>query len=304
MENGMEDMVIRTAGLTKFYGKSRGVVDLDLEVRRGEVFGYLGPNGAGKTTTIRLLLDLIHPTRGQAEMLGLDAHRDGVAIRRRIGYLPGELALYDGMSGGDTLRYLGHLRGGVDWSYVETLAKRLECDLDQRIKSLSKGNKQKIGLIQALIHRPELLVLDEPTGGLDPLMQHEFHNIVKELKETGTTFFISSHNLPEVERACDRVGIIREGTLIAVDDIENLKEKALRKLEIHFATPVPAEAFEGLTGIKDLEIENNTLRCSVVGSEDALIKAAARFEVLNVVSPEVSLEEIFIEYYQGGADAA
>jgi len=149
-----------------------------------------------------------------------------------------------------------------------------------------------------------LLVLDEPTGGLDPLMQHEFHNIVKELKETGTTFFISSHNLPEVERACDRVGIIREGTLIAVDDIENLKEKALRKLEIHFATPVPAEAFEGLTGIKDLEIENNTLRCSVVGSEDALIKAAARFEVLNVVSPEVSLEEIFIEYYQGGADAA
>ncbi len=299
----MDDMVIRTEGLTKFYGKQRGIVDLDLEVRRGEVFGYLGPNGAGKTTTIRMLLDLIRPTRGRAEVLGMDAHKRGVEIKRRIGYLPGEPALYDNMTGEELLRYMGNLRGGVDWSYVESLAERLDCSLSQRIKSLSRGNKQKIGLIQAFIHRPELLILDEPTSGLDPLMQHEFHRMARESREGGTTFFISSHNLPEVERMCDRVGIIREGSLVTVDDIENLKEKTLRKLEIHFASPVPEEAFADISGVKDLVVENSVLRCSVVGSVDALIKAAARFEVLNVVSSEVSLEEIFIDYYQGGADA-
>jgi len=299
----MDDMVIRTEGLTKFYGKQRGIVDLDLEVQRGEVFGYLGPNGAGKTTTIRMLLDLIRPTRGRADVLGMDAQKRGVEIKRRIGYLPGEPALYDNMTGEELLRYMGNLRGGVDWSYVESLAERLDCSLSQRIKSLSRGNKQKIGLIQAFIHRPELLILDEPTSGLDPLIQHEFHRMARELREGGTTFFISSHNLPEVERMCDRVGIIREGSLVTVDDIENLKEKALRKLEIHFASPVPEEAFADISGVKDLVVENSVLRCSVVGSVDALIKAAARFEVLNVVSSEVSLEEIFIDYYQGGADA-
>ena len=299
----MDGVAIRTEGLTKFYGKSRGVADLHLEVRRGEVFGYLGPNGAGKTTTIRLLLDLIRPTRGGAEVLGLDARRDGVAIRERVGYLPGELALYDRMTGGELLRYLANLRGGVEWGYVESLAGRLECDLSARIKSLSKGNKQKIGLVQAFIHRPELLILDEPTSGLDPLMQHEFHRLVRELAGDGVTFFISSHNLPEVERISDRVGIIREGALVTVDDIENLKRKALRRLEVHFAAPVPREAFEGIAGVKDLAVDGNTLRCAVAGSVDGLIKAAARFEVLNLVSPEVSLEEIFIDYYQGEGDA-
>jgi ABC-2 type transport system ATP-binding protein len=299
----MNDMVIQTEELAKYYGKQRGIVDLNLEVRRGEVFGYLGPNGAGKTTTIRVLLDLIRPTQGRAEVLGLDAQKEGVAIRKSVGYLPGELALYDNMTGGDLLRYLGNLRGGVDWSFVESLAQRLDCNLEQRIKSLSKGNKQKIGLIQTFIHRPELLILDEPTGGLDPLVQYEFHRMVREFNSEGTTFFISSHNLPEVERICDRVGIIREGELIAVDDIENLKEKALRKLEIHFGGTVPGEAFQNIPGVRDLQVENNLLRCSVVGSEDTLFKAAARFEILNVVSPEVSLEEIFIDYYQGGAHA-
>jgi beta-exotoxin I transport system ATP-binding protein len=299
----MDDMVIKTEELAKYYGKQRGVVDLNLEVLKGEVFGYLGPNGAGKTTTIRLLLDLIRPTRGRGIVLGLDAQKEGVVIRKRIGYLPGELALYDNMTGAEMLRYLGNLRGGVDWGFVESLAQRLDCNLEQRIKSHSKGNKQKIGLIQAFIHRPELLILDEPTGGLDPLVQHEFHDLVRELKSDGATFFISSHNLPEVERICDRVAIIREGELIAVDDIENLKEKALRKLEIHFGGAVPEEAFQNIPGVRDLQVENDTLRCSVVGSEDALFKAAARFEILNVVSPEVSLEEIFIDYYQGGAHA-
>ncbi len=295
----MDGVAVKAEKLTKFYGRTRGVVDLDLEVRRGEVFGYLGPNGAGKTTTIRLLLDLIRPTRGRAEVLGLDSRRDGVAIRGRIGYLPGELALYDRMTGGELLRYLANLRGGADWGYVESLAERLQCDLSARIKSLSKGNKQKIGLIQAFIHHPELLVLDEPTSGLDPLMQHEFHRLVREMTEEGTTFFISSHNLPEVERISDRVGIVREGTLVAVDDVDSLKRKALRRLEIHFASPVPREAFAGIAGVRDLAVDGVTLRCTVAGSVDALIKAAARFEVLNVVSPEVSLEEIFIDYYHG-----
>jgi ABC-2 type transport system ATP-binding protein len=297
------EAVILTEKLSKYYGKQRGVVDLDLEVQRGEVFGYLGPNGAGKTTTIRVLLDLIRPTRGRAEVLGMDVHGEGVAIRSRVGYLPGELALYDKMTGAELLHYLGNLRGGVDWGAVESLARRLDCDLSQRIKSLSKGNKQKIGLIQALMHRPELLILDEPTAGLDPLVQHELHSLIRELNRDGSTFFISSHNLPEVERICHRVGIIREGSLVAVDDIENLKRKALRKLEIHFGSAVPREEFQNIPGIRDLQVENNTLRCSVVGSEDALFKAAARFEILNVVSPEVSLEEIFIDYYQGDAHA-
>ncbi|MBC7247912.1 MAG: ABC transporter ATP-binding protein [Actinobacteria bacterium] len=299
----MRETVIGTRGLTKYYGKQRGVEELDLEVRRGEVFGFLGPNGAGKTTTIRLLLDLIRPTRGRAEVLGMDTRTRGVEVRRRVGYLPGELALYEKMTGSEFLRYLGNLRGGVDWGYVSSLAGRLECDLGLRIKTLSRGNRQKLGILQALMHRPELLVLDEPTGGLDPLMQLEFHRMVRELRDEGATFFISSHNLPEVERMCDRVGIIREGSLVAVDDIENLKEKALRRLEIHFASPVPVEEFRGLPGVRDLRVEDNTLVCSVVGSVDALIKTAARHEVLNLVSPEVSLEEIFMEYYQGGLDA-
>lgn len=299
----MQEPVIRTEGLTKYYGKQRGVENLALEVHRGEVFGFLGPNGAGKTTTIRLLLDLIRPTQGRVEVLGMDAHAQGVAIRERVGYLPGELSLYDKLTGSEFLQYMGNLRGGVDWKYVRSLAERLECDLRQRIRTLSRGNKQKLGILQAFAHRPELLVLDEPTSGLDPLMQHEFHRLVRELHGEGTTFFISSHNLAEVERMCDRVGIVRTGSMVAVDEIENLKARALRKLEIHFASPVPLDTFHNLPGVKDVRIENRTLNCSLVGSMDAVIKAAARFEVLNVISPEVSLEEIFIEYYQGDGDA-
>ncbi|WP_287152956.1 ABC transporter ATP-binding protein [Candidatus Solincola tengchongensis] len=306
----MEKVAILTRGLTKYYGRKRGVEDLDLRVERGEVFGFLGPNGAGKTTTIRLLLDLIRPTRGKAEVLGMDARVRGVEIRKRLGYLPGDLALYDNLTGEELLRYLAGLRGGADWGYVRYLAERLQCDLTLRIKSLSRGNKQKIGIVQAFMHRPELLIMDEPTNGLDPLMQHEFHRLVRETSEAGATFFISSHNLPEVERMCDRVGIIREGRLVAVDEVEALKRKALRRLEIHFASPVPPGDFAAIPGVKDLRVEDRTLTCSLTGSVDALIKAAARFEVLNVVSPEVGLEEIFMHYYRegsggegGGADA-
>ncbi|MGQ9476434.1 MAG: ATP-binding cassette domain-containing protein [Actinomycetota bacterium] len=296
----MMETVILTEGLTKYYGRCRGVKDLHLCVRRGEVFGYLGPNGAGKTTTIRLLLDLIRPSGGKAEVLGMDVRTRSVDIRRRVGYLPGEPVLYDKLTGEEFLRYLANLRGGMDRDYVSRLAERLECELARPIGSLSRGNRQKLAILQAFMHRPELLIMDEPTSGLDPLMQHEFHRLVREMKEEGITFFISSHNLAEVERMCDRVGIIREGTLVAVDEVEALKRKALRRLEIHFASPVSSRDFQDIPGVRNVRLEDRVLTCTVTGSVDALVKAMARFEVLNVISPEVSLEEIFLEMYREG----
>ncbi len=295
-----QSAVVKTSNLTKFYGKQRGIKDVNLEVKRGEVFGYLGPNGAGKTTTIRVLLDFIRPTGGTAAAFGLDCRRDSVSIHRRIGYLPGELSVYGNMTGEDLFKYISNLRGGVDWGYVTELARRLECDLKRQLHALSHGNRQKIGLIQAFMHKPELVILDEPTAGLDPLMQQEFYRLVLETKADGRTVFLSSHILPEVERVCDRVGIIRQGQLVAVETIETMKSRALRRMEIHFAKPIPKEGFATLTGIRDLEVQGTVLKCSVIGTLDALIKAAAKYEVVNMVSHEPSLEEIFLTYYGGG----
>lgn len=300
----MSNAVIRTESLTKFYGKQRGVLDVSIEVQQGEVFGYLGPNGAGKTTTIRTLLDFIRPTRGHTTIFGLDTRQHSREIRRRVGYVSGELALYENLTGAELLRYVGHLRGNVEWKFVEELAARLECDLSQPLRSLSHGNKQKIGLIQAFIHKPELLILDEPTLGLDPLMQQEFYRLIAEIKAERRTVFLSSHILPEVERVCDRVGIIREGKLVAVESVEALKARALHQLEIHFATSVPLKAFADLAGVRDVTVEDSVLRCTVVGTLDAVIKAAAQFEVVNVISHEPSLEEIFLAYYSGGENHA
>jgi ABC-2 type transport system ATP-binding protein len=297
-----QDAVIQARDLTKSYGRHRGIEDVTFDVLPGEVFGFLGPNGAGKTTTIRILMDLIRPTSGGAWIFGLDARERGLDIRRRVGYLPGELRLYEHMRSEDLFRYLGHLRGGLDWAEVERLAERLDADLDRRVGELSSGNKQKVGLIQALMHRSELLILDEPTGGLDPLIQHEFHGMVSEAVAEGRTVFLSSHILPEVEALCHRVGIIREGRLVAVEEIEALKARAIRRLEIQFARPVPPEEFANLPGVRDVSTQDSVVRCTVVGALDAVIKAAARFEVVNVVSHEPGLEEIFLAYY-GGADA-
>jgi ABC-2 type transport system ATP-binding protein len=298
----MSEGIIHTEGLTKSYGKNRGVIDVSLDVRPGEVFGFLGPNGAGKTTTIRTLLDFIRPNSGVAKVFGMDAHRQSRDIRRRIGYLPGDLALYENLKGADMLRYMGNLRGGVEWNDVQQLAERLHSDLSRPIRTLSQGNRQKIGLIQALMHKPELLILDEPTNGLDPLIQQVFYRLISEVEEQ--TVFLSSHNLPEVERVCDRVGIIREGRLIAVEEVSALKSRALRQLEIHFAAPVPESAFANVAGVSDLAVEQNVLRCSVKGTLDAVIKAASKFEVVNVVSHEPSLEEIFLAYYNRGENNA
>ena len=288
---------IETEKLTKYYGHSRGIMDVDLTVEAGQIFGFLGPNGAGKSTTIRLLLDLIRPTSGGARVLGMDVHRDRLAIDRRVSYVPGELSLYSELTGRQLLTYLGNLQGSVDGPYREKLIERLELDTTKRIKSLSRGNKQKVGLVAAFMIRPDLLILDEPTAGLDPFIQLEFESLCEEARSDGRTVFISSHQLPEVEHLCDRVGIIREGRLLAVESIAALKERALRRLEIDFGGAVPLEAFADLPGVRDLTIDGEILRCTVMGSLDALIKTAARFEVRNVRSVETSLEEIFLAYY-------
>jgi ABC-2 type transport system ATP-binding protein len=291
------DAVIETHGLTKYYGKHLGIKDVEFEVRTGEVFGFLGPNGAGKTTTIRTLLDLIRPTRGRASIFGMDPGRDGPRIRARTGYVPGELALYDRLTGEDVLIYLANLRGGVPMDRVREVAHRLGAPLDRRIRTLSHGNKQKVGLIQAFMHRPDLVVLDEPTQGLDPLVQNEVHRMIRQARSEGRTVFLSSHDLAEVEALCDRVGIIRQGTLVAVEEVAALKARALRRLEIHFAEPVPADAFARLPGVRDVEANDSVVRCTVVGALDQLIKAAAAHTVVNLISEEPSLEEIFLAYY-------
>ncbi len=291
---------IETHKLTKWYGRSRGIIDVDLTVETGQIFGFLGPNGAGKSTTIRLLLDLIRPTSGSARVLGLDMHRDRLAIDRRISYVPGELSLYDDLTGHQLLTYLGNLHGRVDTTYRDALIQRLELDPSKRIKSLSRGNKQKVGLVAAFMIRPELLVFDEPTAGLDPFIQLEFEHLCEDARAEGRTVFISSHQLPEVEHLCDRVGIIREGRLLAVELIADLKDRALRRLEIDFGGEAPTDGFSNLPGVRDLTIDGGVLRCTVMGSLDALVKTAARYEVKNLRTIETSLEEIFLAYYGAG----
>ncbi len=300
----MDGPAISASGLTKSYGRHRGIVDLDLAVQPGEIFGYLGPNGAGKTTTIRLLLDYIRPTRGSVQVLGLQSHERSRDIRRRVGYLPGELRLYSSLSGRELISYFGHLRGGVTTPRVEELAQRLDCDLSREIRTLSSGNRQKLGLIQAFMSDPELLILDEPTNGLDPLVQQTFYDLVLEARAAGRTVFLSSHVLPEVERVCDRVGILREGRLVAVERIADLRARAIRKLEIEFGSSIAPDAFAGVAGILDVAVEDDTLRCTVVGSMDPVLKAANRYEIRVLSSVEPSLEEAFLAYYGEAAGDA
>jgi ABC-2 type transport system ATP-binding protein len=294
--------VIAVEHLTKRYGRARGVEDLTFSVAPGEVFGYLGPNGAGKTTTIRTLLDLIRPTVGRASVLGLDSHRDSVEIHRRVGYLPGEFGLYDQLTGVEYLTFLGALRGGAEPARIRSLAERLQLDLAVRIKALSHGNRQKLALIQAFMHRPEVLILDEPTQGLDPLMQQEFYRLLAEVRGDGRTVFLSSHVMPEVERVCDRVAIIREGRLVTVEDIGDLRAKELRTLEVHLAGHAPSDGFERVPGVREVVAVGDVLRITVVGPMDPIVKALSGHEVVDLVSHEPSLEDIFLAFYGGASD--
>lgn len=294
---------IITRGLTKSYGETLALVDLDIEVHTGEVFGFLGPNGAGKTTTIRLLLDIIRPDSGSANVLGLDPRADGVEMRRRIGYLPGDFVVAGRQSPREYLTYLGNLRGGVTPAEIEALADRFDLNLDTNIGRLSKGNRQKVGLVQAFMHCPELLILDEPTSGLDPFMAREFLTMVAETKERGQTIFMSSHILSEVQQSADRAGIIREGRLVTVDDVDQLRSRAMRQVRILFADPVDPSIFSSLQTLADVVVDGNELRCSMVGEADELVKTAARYAVVDLVAEEPDLEELFFHYYTGDEDA-
>jgi ABC-2 type transport system ATP-binding protein len=289
--------VVAVRNLTKRYGSIRGVDDLTFEVGPGEAFGYLGPNGAGKTTTIRTLLDFIRPTSGTVRLFGMDPRREGVRVHQRVGYLPGELALYERTTGEDLLRSFAELRGGVAWSTVTDLADRLGLDLTRRIHELSHGNKQKIGLVQAFMHAPDLLILDEPTQGLDPLVQQTFYAMVLEERQRGAAILLSSHVMPEVERVCDRVGIIREGRLVTVADIGELKAKARRRIELRFDGPAPDAAFRAIPGVKDVVVHGDSLMLSVEGPVDAVVKEAARHYVVSLESLEPSLEDAFLAFY-------
>jgi ABC-2 type transport system ATP-binding protein len=290
---------IRTTGLTKHYGAVHAIEDLDLEVQRGEVFGFLGPNGAGKTTTIRTLLHFVFPTRGQATILGRDVVRDSVEIRRHVGYMPSEYSLYPNLTGTELLRYFANLRGGVDAAVVAGLAERLEADLSRKVGDLSSGNKQKVALIAAFMSKPELLILDEPSSGLDPLMQQELQALIREVRDEGRTVFLSSHSLSEVERVADRVAILRDGHLVVVERVDTLKRRAIRGLDLEFEGPVSPDGFRALPGVRAVEAHGHSLRITFEGSINALLQAALQHQVINLNSREADLEEIFLTYYRG-----
>ncbi len=292
--------VLRMIELTKHYGKRRGVEGLSLEVVEGEIFGFLGPNGAGKTTTMRLLLGLLRPSSGGAVVLGRDPWTQGPGLRQEIGYLPGELNLNARLKVGELIRHFARLCSATDVSYINSLVEHLELDPSQRIGALSKGNKQKVGLVVAFLGRPRLLILDEPTGGLDPLMQHAFYQLARQARSEGRSIFLSSHVLSEVEHIADRVGIIRGGKLVVVESVRALKAKALRRLTLRFKEPVSPEVFRSLPGVEAVEEQSGDLQLSVAGDIDAVVKTAARFTVESLYTSEADLDEIFLRYYAGG----
>src|SRR5262245_18583925 len=293
--------LVDVVGLSKHYGKKRGVIDLSFQVAEGEVFGFLGANGAGKTTTMRLLMSLLFPTSGAARIAGLDCWRQPVEVKRLVGYLPGELVFDPNLTGGQILAYFANLRGGVDPAYLERLIARLDLDTSRRFRHYSHGNKQKVGLIQAFTHRARLLILDEPTSGLDSLNQHEFARMVDEVRADGRTVFLSSHILSEVESLCDRVGIIRDGRLVRVGAVAELKDITHHEVDMTFAAaPPPVDAFSQLAGVERVDVlpDGRTLRLIIRGDIDPLVKMAAQHALLNFVSREPSLEDVFLRFYR------
>ena len=295
-----EEVALMARGLTKSYGRVRALRGVDLEVRRGEIFGYLGPNGAGKTTTIRCLLDLIRPDGGTVRVLGIDPQADPVTVRARIGYLPGELQVDPNMTVGGALRYFNSLRGNqADWSFVRQLAARLDLGLEPMVRNLSHGNKQKVGVVQALMHRPELLLLDEPTLGLDPLMQREVLRLITEAKAGGATVFFSSHIMSEVEAVAERVAIIRRGVVVEVAEPSSLIGRAMRRAAVRFRQPVDIGPLANVPGVTVLSQDDGTgVLLQVEGEMDGLIKALAAFPVSDFETERPSLEEIFLAYYE------
>jgi ABC-2 type transport system ATP-binding protein len=292
---------IRIEGLVKDYGSVHAVRGLDLEVRRGEVFGFLGPNGAGKTTTIRCLLDLLRPTAGHLAVLGLDPRRDAVALRRRVAYMPGELRLPEWMTGAGLVAAIGHLRGGFDVRRRDDLAARLDLDLTRRLRDLSSGNRRKVALLLAFLADAELLILDEPTNGLDPLMQREFLTLVREARQRGTTIFLSSHVLSEVQRAADRVAVLRQGTLLVVGDVQELRRRARQRVEVWFAGPTPIDELATLSGLVEQHVEDHHFTAVLAGSVEPLLALLARHHVVSLLVEEPDLEEAFLDLYEAAS---
>jgi ABC-type multidrug transport system ATPase subunit len=298
--------IIEVEGLTKSYGGKRGIVDVSFAVEEGEVFGFLGPNGAGKTTTIRLLMALLHADSGTARIAGLDCWKQSLELKRLIGYVPGEPSVDPNLTGGQILEYFAHLRGGVDQSYLEQLIQRFELDASRKFRQYSTGNKRKVVLIQAFMHRPRLLILDEPTSGLDPLNQQEFDRMVREARDEGRTVFLSSHVLSEVEQLCSQVGIIREGRLVRVGGIADVKDIKRYEMAITFADAIPSETFMRLDGVVNVKTfdHGHAVRLTMQGPADAVIKAAARYPVVSLTSHEPSLEDMFLHYYEADGSGA
>ena len=288
---------IKITGLSKYYGKSRGIVDLNLEVLQGEILGYLGPNGAGKTTTMRILMDFIRASEGTAQIFGMDSHKDSLNIRRNIGYLSTSPVLYENLTGREFLTYCMNIKGQDETTSFIELAERLNCDLDKKIDTLSHGNKHKIAIIRALAHKPQLVIMDEPTTGLDPLVQNEFESIIRGMAADGSTILFSSHVLSEVENICDRIAIIGSGKWITMEDVSDLKSKQTRILTVTFADNVEAQTFGSIPGIKNVDIVNNQLSFEISGPIDSIIKAIAKYKVLDIKIHEPDLEEIFLSYY-------
>lgn len=292
---------ISTRALSKTFGGTVALDALDLDVPAGTVLGYLGPNGAGKTTTIRLLMGLLRPSSGRAEVLGHDVVTDRVALHRAVGYLPGDFAAYRDLTADEYLTYLAHLRGDVERADVESLAERFDLDMSRRIGTLSRGNRQKVGIVQACMHRPPLLVLDEPTSGLDPLMRHEFIDLVREHRDAGGTVFLSSHELAEVKEVADSVAILRDGRLVVVAEVEDLRAQAIRRVHLTFVdrdTP-PLDVVRAVPGVRDVEVENSAVSLVVEGPMAELLLATAPYGIDRVTAEEADLSEVFMRYYEG-----
>lgn len=293
----MSENAIETKGLTVFYGRHRGIIDVNMAVRTGEVFGFLGPNGAGKTTTLRVLLDIIGPSHGRASIFGLDCQKDGVSLRSRVGYLPGDLSLPGNMTGKRFLEMLDSIRGNnSDLAYRQGLCQRLNLDTSRRIREYSRGNKQKLGVVAAMMNRPELLILDEPTTGLDPLVQQTVLDLVREARQEGRTVFFSSHILSEVQAVCDRVGIIRDGKLVKVERVDALTAQPFHRLRLRFEEMPTADVF-ALEGVQELTRDDHTVLLEVRQNLPAVMMAAAQHHIQDVETQPVTLEEVFLAYY-------
>ncbi len=292
------ETVIQTTDLTKFYGKSRGIKDVSITVNKGDIFGFLGPNGAGKSTTIRTLLDFIRPSAGSATIFGMDCRKDSVAIRKRIGYIPGDFGLYGHMTGWKFLEYFGRVRGGYDAGAAKAYAKKMDIRLDRKMKEYSRGMRQKVAIIQAFMNDPDLIIMDEPTNGLDPLVQQTFMDMLREEAGHGTTIFMSSHVLSEVEKACNRVAIIKEGRIVAEEQVEALRQKSGKVLEVKFAQPLTREIFY-LPGVSNVTQVNGSYRMTVTGSLEDLLQEISRNKLADISIHQMTLEDIFMHYYEG-----